>query len=569
MDGGDTTAWRDGEHGTQEGRYTSMNQDSDRSAYLPKLSPRLELSSAGYIGDLLREVATAFPSTIAMDFYGREITYARFHEMASKIASALRARGVRPGTNVGLHLMNSIHYFVAFFSITMAGGTVVNCSPLLGARELDFQIRNARVRFIFTSALPSVLSNLFSLEPNLFSAVFVCHFNDFGDLPDSPELSKPPAFDAGGHRVVPFCELMLAEPEPIVCSLPDPARAIALIQYTGGTTGTPKGAMLSHANLWNAVETTNHFAVHYIKQATERRLFVLPLFHIFGTSIGLASIARATTMVIHLRFDARQALSAIEKKSITSMAAVPTMYAALADAAKVSSADLRSLLRPYTGGAPMSREARSQFSTLCGVEPFEGYGLTETSGTVTSQILARELATGSVGLAMPNVTLEVTDLETGAPLARGLQGEICIRGPQVMVGYWNDPEATEQALRGGRLHTGDIGFLDERGFLYLVDRKKDIIFCGGFNVFPHNVEKAIEEHPAVAEAAVIGAADSARGSSIKAFIVIKTNQPMPSLRDLRKFLASRLAGYEIPTLIEFRKDLPRTPIGKLSKVDLR
>jgi long-chain acyl-CoA synthetase len=297
---------------------------------------------------------------------------------------------------------------------------------------------------------------------------------------------------------------------------------------------------------------------------------VLPLFHIFGLScIMLLAIANGTQIVLHLRFDPERVLADISAKKITLFPGVPTMYTALINHPKFREFDLSSVAMWSSGGAPLPLDVQQRFEALTGHPPREGYGLTETAPLGTLSVPEGPVRQGSVGVPAPHTLVEVVDLDTGStPLPPGEIGEICLRGPQVMKGYWNNPVATEQALRGGRFHTGDIGFMSPDGFLTLVDRKKDMILSSGYNVFPRNVEEAIYEHPAVAEVTVIGVPDNYRGQSAKAFIVLKPGCAPFDLEALRSFLADKLAAYEMPTAMEIRASLPKTPVGKLSKKEL-
>jgi long-chain acyl-CoA synthetase len=283
----------------------------------------------------------------------------------------------------------------------------------------------------------------------------------------------------------------------------------------------------------------------------------------------LRAVANGEQMVLHIKFDPDRVLADISRKKITVFLGVPTMYNALVNHPKVKEFDLSSVRRWVSGGAPLAMEVLQRFEALTRHAPKEGYGLTETAPLGTLQVLDKPARQGSVGLPAPHTILEVVDLETGERvLPIGEKGEICFRGPQVMKGYWKKPEATEEAFRGGRFHTGDIGFLDQDGFVTLVDCKKDMILSGGFNVFPRNIEEAIYEHPAVAEVTVIGIPDRYRGQSAKAFIALKTGHPTFGIDELKSFLADKLAKYEMPTEMEIRASLPKTPVGKLSKKEL-
>jgi len=345
---------------------------------------------------------------------------------------------------------------------------------------------------------------------------------------------------------------------------------VAVLQYTGGTTGDPKGAMLTHANFCAVVNVRNRWVGGTTAESGDKALVVLPLFHIFGLSfIMLLSVATGGEMVMHVRFDADRALQDIQRKKITVFAGVPTMYTALVNHPKIGEFDLSSLRITASGGAPLPAEVLSRFKELTGLAPSEGYGLTETAPLGTMQAVEGPPRAGTVGLPAPHTVIEVVDIDTGMTvLPQGETGEICFRGPSVMKGYWKKPEATEEAFRGGRFHTGDIGFIDQDGYVTLVDRKKDMILSGGFNVFPRNIEEAIYEHPAVAEVTVIGVPDAYRGQSAKAFIALKPGAAGFTFEELKSFLADKLAKYEMPTEMEIRASLPKTPVGKLSKKEL-
>ncbi len=345
---------------------------------------------------------------------------------------------------------------------------------------------------------------------------------------------------------------------------------VAVLQYTGGTTGDPKGAMLTHANFSAVVHVRNRWVGETVSDGTEKTLVVLPLFHIFGLSmIMLVAIASGAVMVLHIRFDADRVLQDISRKKITAFGGVPTMFTALVNHPKIKEFDLSSLKLCGSGGAPLPVEVLHRFQEITGLTPQEGYGLTETAPLGTMQKAEGTPRAGTVGLPAPHTLIEVVDLETGMKvLPLGEKGEICFSGPQVMKGYWKKPEATAEAFRGGRFHTGDIGFIDQDGYVTLVDRKKDMILSGGYNVFPRNIEEAIYEHPGVAEVTVIGVPDAYRGQSAKAFIALKPGAAPFTFEELKAFLADKLAKYEMPVEIEFRQNLPKTPVGKLSKKEL-
>jgi long-chain acyl-CoA synthetase len=520
---------------------------------------------------LLETAATTWPDRIAIDFYDRIFAYRELHDLAAKAAKGLQAIGVGPGVHVGLHLPNTPHFVICFFAVLMAGGRVVNFSPLAAPRELKYQLTDAETEVMITVGLPMLYPQIAALKGTAkFQTLVVCSIEDF--LPAPVARAFGPAADrvGGAGREIEFASLIdndgafKRHPHK---SLED---EVAVLQYTGGTTGEPKGAMLTHANFCAVLNISNHWDHHNVSRGKERALAVLPLFHIFGlTFIMLLAVANGDQVVLHIKFDPDRVLADISRKKITVFLGVPTMYTAFVNHPKVKEFDLSSVGRWISGGAPLAMDVLQRFEALTGHAPKEGYGLTETAPLGTLQALDKAARQGSVGLPAPRTILEVVDLETGERvLPIGEKGEICFCGPQVMKGYWKKAEATEEAFRGGRFHTGDIGFLDQDGFVTLVDRKKDMILCGGFNVFPRNVEEAIYEHPAVAEVTVIGIPDAYRGQSAKAFIALKPGHLAFGIDELKAFLADKLAKYEMPSEMEIRASLPKTPVGKLSKKEL-
>lgn len=520
----------------------------------------------------LETAVRSWPDKTAIDFYDRKISYRELRDLAARAAKGFQALGVGPGVHVGLHLPNTPHYVVCFFGVLMAGGRVVNFSPLAAPRELKYQIADSEVQVMVTLGLPMLYPQVAALKGTAkFEALVVCSLEDFLPAPAVRALFGPPVDRvAGAGRELDFAELVANDGAFTMHPHGDLAEDVAVLQYTGGTTGDPKGAMLTHANFCAVVNVRNRWVGSAIAEGADKALVVLPLFHIFGLSfIMLLSIATGSEMVMHIRFDADRVLQDIAKKKITTFAGVPTMYTALVNHPKIREFDLSSLELCASGGAPLPVEVLTRFKELTGIAPSEGYGLTETAPLGTMQSIEGTPRAGTVGLPPPHTVIEVVDIETGMTvLPVGEKGEICFRGPQVMKGYWKKPEATEEAFRGGRFHTGDIGFIDQDGYVTLVDRKKDMILSGGYNVFPRNIEEAIYEHPAVAEVTVIGIPDAYRGQSAKAFIALKPGAAAFSFDELKAFLADKLAKYEMPVAMEIRQSLPKTPVGKLSKKEL-
>lgn len=541
-------------------------------SYPPGVSWGGALPPAVPVESFLAAAVDQWPDKRAIDFYDRVLTFRELGDLAARAATGFQALGVGPGVHVGLHLPNTPHFVICFFGILMAGGRVVNFSPLAAPRELAYQIADSEVSVMVGLGLPTLYPQLAAQKGTAkFQTLVVCALEDFLPAPVVRAFAGPPAERiAGQGREIDFADLIANDGAYRPHPHGDLADEVAVLQYTGGTTGDPKGAMLTHANFSAVIHARDRWVRDALDGDAEKTLAVLPLFHIFGLSfIMLLSVAKGTEMVLHIRFDPDRVLADIARKKITTFGGVPTMYTALVNHAKIAEFDLSSLKLCGSGGAPLPVEVLQRFKELTGRTPQEGYGLTETAPIGTMQIVGGTPRPGTVGLPAPHTIIEVVDLDTGARLLPiGEKGEICFRGPQVMKGYWKKPEATDEAFRDGRFHTGDIGFIDGDGYVTLVDRKKDMILSGGFNVFPRNIEEAIYEHPAVAEVTVIGIPDTYRGQSAKAFLTLKPGAAPFSYDELKAFLADKLAKYEMPAEMEIRDTLPKTPVGKLSKKEL-
>jgi long-chain acyl-CoA synthetase len=348
---------------------------------------------------------------------------------------------------------------------------------------------------------------------------------------------------------------------------------VALLQYTGGTTGLPKGAMLSHGNLTAAVSIYDAWSrpARAERNAVERVICVLPLFHIYAlTVVMLSSLRHGNLVSLHQRFDVEAVMRDIEVKRATVFPGVPTMWIAIAALPDLDKRDFSSLRTAGSGGAPLPMEVARIFERKVGMKLRSGWGMTETSPAGTAHPEDGPDKPGSVGVMLPGIEIDVVSLEDPTKiLPVGETGEIRIRGPNVTKGYWNLPKATAEAFVGDRFLTGDIGYMDADGYFYLVDRKKDMIISGGFNVYPQMIEQAIYTHPSVQEVIVIGIPDDYRGESAKAFITLRAGAQPFTIDELRSFLAGKLGKHELPTAVEFAAELPRTPVGKLSRHELR
>ncbi len=520
---------------------------------------------------LLRDTAERFPQRPAWDFLGRRTTWAQAAAGVERIAAGLQALGLRPGQRLGLLLPNCPAYPLLFFAALRAGLTVVNCNPLYTGRELEQQARDADLALLATLDLTATYPKAAALlRSGVVPRVLVCAFADMLPRPKSVlfrllkrrERAMPPR-DAQ-HVWLPD---LLATRTPVADPAIDPHRDIAVLQYTGGTSGTPKGAMLSHANLYaNAVQGVRWF--DDTRPGQERMLAALPFFHVFAmTTVLLFSVFSGAEIIMLPRFVLRDAVRAIARKRPTYMPGVPTMFNAIA--AYTGRADLSSIRYCISGGAPLPPEVKQRFEARTGCVVVEGYGLTESSPCLCCNPPGGLNKTGSIGQPMGGTLIELRDPDN--PMRRvppGERGEICARGPQVMLGYWRQPAETAAAFTpDGLLRTGDIATMDEQGYFYVVDRIKDLILCGGYNVYPRVVEDAIYHHPAVAECTVIGVPDDYRGETVKAFVVRKPDATLDA-EMLCAFLRDHLSPIEMPKHLEFRDSLPKTLIGKLSKKEL-
>lgn len=508
----------------------------------------------------------------AIDFLGKGWSYAEVGEAVDRVAAGFRAMGVGKDVRVGLCLPNTPYFIVCYFAILKAGGTVVNFNPLYVERELAFQARDSQTRIMVTLDLKVIFDKVEAIrQDGVLDRIVVCSMTDILPQPKKTlfkllkgkELAR--ISESSSH--VSYARLLEHKPLSAAAAC-DPYTDVAVIQYTGGTTGVPKGAMLSHANLSANIEQMV-CVFHRAKPGEERMLCVLPFFHVFAMTVAQnLSVALGAEMVLMPRFELKMLLEAIKRKSVTLFPGVPTIYTAINNSPKTKSYDLTSIRMCLSGGAPLPVEVKAQFEALTGCTLVEGYGLTEASPVVTCNPLDEPPRAGSIGKPMQWTETEFRDLEDLSKIAvPGEKGELCVRGPQVMLGYWGRPEATAQSIEDGFLHTGDVGYVDADGYIHLVDRIKDLIICSGYNVYPRVIEEAIYENEAVEEVIVIAMPDKYRGQAPKAFVKLKAGAQL-SADDLKTFLKDHLSTIELPRDIEFRSELPKTMVGKLSKKEL-
>ena len=521
----------------------------------------------GTLPDLLATAVAAYGARPALEFRDRPISFTELAARVEQAASAFLRAGYGKGSSIALFLGNSPDHPINFFGALKAGARLVHLSPLDGEIALSHKLSDSGARVLVTSNLAPLLSMAVKfLDKGLLDKLIVCEDDDWGAV-GTPQMPLP-----NDPRVVTFNQFVAGATSP--AAWPDvKADDVALLQYTGGTTGLPKGAMLSHSNLTSAVSIYDVWGanIRAERNAIERVICVLPLFHIYAlTVILLRCIKYGDLISLHQRFDVGAVLRDIEAKRATVFPGVPTMWIALANDPSLESRDLSSLVSAGSGGAPLPVEVAKVFERKTGLTLKSGWGMTETCSPGTGHPAAGPDKPGSIGLMLPGIELDVVSLDDPSKtLSPGEVGEIRIKGPNVTKGYWNRPQETAQAFVGDRFLTGDIGYMDDDGYFYLVDRKKDMIISGGFNVYPQMIEQAIYTHPDVHEVLVIGVPDDYRGEAAKAFVKLKSDTAPFSLDELRTFLTGKVGKHELPAALDFVDELPRTAVGKLSRHELR
>ncbi len=527
---------------------------------------------------LLDEAVKKWPNNYVIDFMDKRMTYADLDDQVNRAAKGFQQLGVKKGVHVGLYLPNTPHYIVCFFAILKAGGTVVNYSPLDAERELTHKIEDSETDFMVTLDLEVLYPNIAKLlGKTRLKKIIVGNLKEVLPFPKnflyplvkSKEIASIPSND----QHVTYKSLLANDGQYEPVAVKNPAERIAVLQYTGGTTGLPKGAMLTHTNLIAACQQLRAMQQGddaVLEDGKERTLCVLPLFHIYALTVNMNfGIAGGGELILHPKFELDAVMKDLDKKKPTVFPGVPTMYMAIANHPEVSKYDLSSLKFCASGGAPLPVEVQDHFQKVTGCRLLEGWGMTETSPSGTSTPMTDKRVAGAAGVPVPGVEIRIFNVDDRSQIMPvGEIGEIGIKGPNIMKGYWNKPEATAESFVGDFFMTGDTGYLDEDGYMHIVDRTKDMITSGGFNVYPRIIEEAIFEHPSVEEVTVVGIPDDYRGEAAKAFIKLKQGASEFSLEDLRETLKDKLGKHELPAAIEFRPELPKTLVGKLSKKEL-
>ncbi|HMC20272.1 MAG TPA: long-chain fatty acid--CoA ligase [Thermoanaerobaculia bacterium] len=518
------------------------------------------------LGEILKLTASDIPDRTATAFLGASLTWAEVKERSDRLGTALARFGIAKGDRVGIMLPNCPQYVIAAFAILRIGGIVVNVNPLYTPREIGVVAADSGMRLLITLDLlaPNALAirNQTDIEAIMITSA--------GE--QSVAVVPCPAVE-GTLRLSDVLANVTEANVPNVSI--DPESDVAVLQYTGGTTGVPKGAMLTHYNIFaNVIQTS---VLHHPdqKRGEERILLVIPFFHIYGFTVGLIAGAwQGAQQILIPKYDVEALLTAIRDFRPTYFPAVPTIYVSILNHPKAREYGIDKVRAFNCGSAPLPLEVIDQFERMTGGTLNEGYGLSEASPvTHTTPSLSRRKP-GSIGIPLPDTDIKIVDLVSGLnEVAPGAEGELCIAGPQVMQGYWNRPDETAIALRKdarGRvwLYTGDVARMDDDGYCYIVQRKKDMIIVGGFNVYPSEIESVLFAHPAVMEAVVIGVPHLYYGEVVKAFVVPKPGARV-SADDLRSHCATNLAEFKRPVEIEFRQSLPKSAVGKILRRELR
>ncbi|MGB4371454.1 MAG: long-chain fatty acid--CoA ligase [Dethiobacteria bacterium] len=504
--------------------------------------------------EMFQETVKQYSDLPALSFMGHEITYAGLQSQVEKLAAALEGLGVKKGDRVAIHLPNCPQFPIAFYAALSLGAIAVPCNPMYVARELTHQLNDSETETIIT--LTSFYKMIKELQPKttLKNIIAVNLEGDSVKIETGDYSFASLMKEYGGKQ---------AQPVEV---LPEDRAAF---MYTGGATGVSKGAILQHRHLLANALQLKAWAPD-LKNGEEIFLSVLPLYHSYGLTLALnLPVLTGNKMVLLPRFELRSVLQTIDREKPTRFPGVPTMYVAINNAPDLHEYDLSSIKVCNSGAAPLPVKVQEEFEKITGGKLTEGYGLSEASPVTHSNPIYGKNVPGSIGLPIPDTEMKIVDIETGdTELPIGESGELCVRGPQVMEGYLNMPEETAQSLRDGWLYTGDIAKVDEEGYTYIVDRKKDMVIAGGYNIFPRDIEEVLYTHPKIKEAAVAGISDPYRGETLKAYVVLKEGETLTE-EEVIEFCKENLAAYKVPKLVEFRTELPKTMVGKILRRALR
>ncbi|XQY90928.1 AMP-binding protein [Metabacillus sp. HB246100] len=536
--------------------------------YYPEEIPHeLELASQPLF-EYLQQSASEFPSKIAIHFLGKDLTYLELYQQSLKLANYFQTVGLKKGDRVSIMLPNCPQAVISYYGVLLAGGIVVQTNPLYMERELEYQLKDSESTFIVTLDLlyprVSKMKALTSLKH-----IIVTSIKDYLPFPKNllyPFVQKKQnqVIVKVEHEGTTYLWKKIMEEAKTEADIPtiQPEEDLALLQYTGGTTGFPKGVMLTHHNVASNTRMCSQW-MYKCKRGEESILGIIPFFHVYGmTTVMNLGIMQAFKMILLPKFDATDALKTIEKQKPTLFPGAPTIYIALLNHQDIKKYNLSSIKCCISGSAPLPVEVQEKFEQVTGGKLVEGYGLSETSPVTHANFIWDHRKVGSIGVPWPNTDSMIYSYEKDGPADPNELGEVAIRGPQVMKGYWNKPEETEATFKDGWFLTGDIGYMDEEGYFFIVDRKKDMIIAGGYNIYPREIEEVLYEHDKVQEVVVAGVPDPYRGETVKAYIVLKEGY-QATTEEFNEYARKNLAAYKAPRIYEFRDELPKTAVGKI------
>jgi long-chain acyl-CoA synthetase len=525
------------------------------------------------LGNVLAQTAQKFPDHTALLFYGKKISYGELDKLVNRFAQALVGLGVRKGDRVAIMLPNIPQMVIAYYGTLRSGAVAVPTNPLYHEHELEVQLKDSgAATLVAVDMFFPVITHV--LNKTGVKNLILCGIKDYLPFPLNllyPIKARIDKQWVSVKRVPPIYDFMSllskARSSPVSADIsPDDT---ALLQYTGGTTGVPKGAVLTHRNLVvNAAQSRAWLTLR--NEGEERILCVIPFFHVYGmtTAMNLGVLIGAELILLP-KFHTKEVLQLINKHRPTIFPGIQAMYLAIGNYAGINKYDLTSLKAAISGAGPLMREVQDRFEQLTKARIVEGYGLSEASPVTHANPIFGKRKLGTIGLPWPDVEARIVDIETGEKLLPvGEPGELVVKGPQVMKGYWNKPEETAHALRGGWLHTGDIAKMDEDGYFTIVDRIKDMIKTVGENVYPREVEEVLFAHPKVKDAVVVGIPQEFLGEEIKAYIVLKEGETATAA-EMIQFCREQLSKFKVPKEVEFRKELPKTLVGKVLRRVLR
>lgn len=523
--------------------------------------------------EYLIESVTLYGEKKALHFMGKEITYIELYEEARRMANYMQSLGLEKGDRVAIMLPNSPQSVIGYYGALLAGATVVQTNPLYTERELEYQLKDSGAKFMI--CLDILLPRVTNIRGNTdVEHTIVTAIKDY--LPFPKNLVYPYIQKKEYNMVVKveqsadthvWSKAIKETSNAYKKVEVNPEEDLALLQYTGGTTGHPKGVMLTHHNLVSNVQMCESW-LYKTRRGQEVVLGVLPFFHVYGmTTVMNMSIMQGSKMILMPKFKPKDVLKTIDKLKPTLFPGAPTIYVGILNHPDLEKYDLSSIEACISGSAPLPTEVQEQFEKITGGRLVEGYGLTESSPVTHANLVWSKRVAGSIGLPWPDTDARIVDMETMEELPVGEIGELVVKGPQVMKGYWNNPEETEEVLRNGWLYTGDLGYMDDKGYFYIADRKGDMIIAAGYNVYPREIEEVLYEHEGVQEVVIAGVPDPYRGETVKAFIVPKAGYELDE-KELNTYCRDNLAAYKVPRLYEFRDELPKTAVGKILRRQL-